>query len=149
MWSVLSGSSSSSGCLCSCCLWGFASVFLTSSTGNPLASNILARWSISGCLLVLYVTDYDGSVTHAPHHSCQHSGMMVGMVWDVPIRMGRFPVYCSDSLSLLCVTRTSRNASCPSFSQSFHAHLNQRCPPACNLPLRKRTKGSLHSWMSW
>ena len=110
---------SSSSCLCYCCLWGFARVFLTSSSGNPLASNILARRSMHLWLLAAVVIDSEGSVTHAPHHSCQHSGMVVGMVWDVPIRMGRFPVYCSDSLSSLCVTRTSRNASCPSFSSSM------------------------------
>ena len=36
-----------------CCLWGLVRVFLTSYSGNLLASNTLARRSISGCLLVL------------------------------------------------------------------------------------------------
>ena len=46
-----SGSSSSVSRVC--CLRGLVRVFLTSLSGNPLASNTLARCSISGCLLVL------------------------------------------------------------------------------------------------
>ena len=118
MWSVFGGSSSSGGSSRICCLRGLLRVFLTSFSGKPLASNTLARCSISGCLLVL--SQIRRALSRMPRIT---PVSILGWWWEWygmyrSVWVG-FLYTAVDSWSPLRVTKTSRNASLPSSSFSI------------------------------
>ena len=93
---------------------GLSDQLLREPIGFKHSGKVFHLWLPAGA-----VTDMEGSVTHTSHHSCQHSGMVVrryGMYNSVWVG---FLYTAVDSWSLLQVTRTSRNASLPSFSFSI------------------------------
>ena len=77
--------------------------------------------------------------------------MVVGMVWDVPIRVGRFPVHCSGQLVSAACHQDVQECKSPLFfllncELNVHRHLVEVCVEGLQvlLSMRPDDEGIVH-----
>ena len=124
-------------------------VFLTSFSRNPLASNTLARCSISGCLLVL--SQIWRALSRIPRITLVSilGWCMVRMARDVPVRVGRFPAHCSGQLAFAVCHQDIQECKPPLFlflncELNVGGHLIEVCMEELQVPLSMGPDNEVH-----